>query len=142
MGLFFRKARGRVVFANEDRLVGFLRKAARENSGPICEARDENGFFGKIYSSSAFWGFLFRRAASDESPKVRWAECDWGPDLRTSLDLAERACRGAFCAYSSCGSLGGAVGRTRKYDFGRSRDRAEPRNDLGSGKKEGVTYRE
>jgi len=142
MGLFFRKARGRVVFANEDRLVGFFGKAARENSGPFCEARDENGFFGKIYSSSAFWGFLFRRAASDESPKVRWAECDWGPDLRTPLDLAERACRGAFCAHPSCGSLGGAVGRARKYDFGRSRDRAEPRDDLGSGKKEGVTYRE
>ena len=142
MGLLSWEARRRVVFANSDRLAGFLRKAARENSGSFCEAWNENGFFGKIYSGSAFWGFLFRRAASDESPKVRLAERDWGLDLRAPVDLVERACRGAFCAHPSCGSLGGAVGRTRKYDFGRSRDRAEPRNDLGSGKKEGVTYRE
>ena len=45
MGLFFRQSRGRVVFANEDRIVGFLGKAARENSAAFCQARDENGFF-------------------------------------------------------------------------------------------------
>jgi len=131
-----------MVFENQDWLAGFLCKASREDSGPFCEARDENGFSWKIYSSRAFWGFLFRGAASDESSKFRWAERDWGTDLRTPLDLAECACRGAFCAYPSCGSLGGAVGRAREYGFGGSRDRAESRNDLGSRKKEGVTYRE
>ena len=142
MGLFFRKARWRVVFANEDRIVGFLGKAARENSAAFCQARDENGFFGKIYPSGSFRRFLLRGSASDEPSEVCWAERDWGTDLCATLDLAECFGRGTVCAHPSCGSLGGAVGRAGEYGFGGSGNRAESSNDLGSRKKEGVTYRE
>ena len=106
MGLFFRQAWGRVVFANEDRIVGFLGKAAIENSAAFCQARDENGFFGKIYPSGSFRSFLLCGSASDEPAEVCWIECDWGTDLCAVLDLAECFGRGTVCAYPSGKPLG------------------------------------